>query len=88
MKVSEDNIMAVIGKKYSLYIYAFQGISSTLLVTIIKSLKPYRIGTFLSVLYKTGKPFAVFFTAFALALIYTSIANLIKKPFQRKKAES
>jgi protein-S-isoprenylcysteine O-methyltransferase Ste14 len=85
IKVSENNYMAVIGRKYSLYIYAFQGISNALLVLISEYLKPFKVGFFFVKAYNVGKPFAVFFTSLLIALLYTSIVGLIKKPFGKDK---
>lgn len=78
IKIKDDNVLSVIGRKYSLYIYAFQGISDTLWHIVLKLASGYRFYPLLTSFFKYSKPLSVFFLSLLLAFVYVKIADLIK----------
>lgn len=79
--VPKDNLLAVIGKKYSLYIYGFQGLAVTLCSRLVMSIVHLdkETGAFVMAFYHISKPICVFLMALLMAFIYVKIVNLLKK---------
>ena len=75
--VPKDNLLAVIGKKYSLYIYGFQGLAVTLCSRLVMSIVHLDKET--GAFYHISKPICVFLMALLMAFIYVKIVNLLKK---------
>ena len=79
--VPKDNLLAVIGKEYSLYIYGFQGVAATLCSRLVMSIVQLdkETGAFVMSFYHIAKPICVFLMALLMAFIYVKIANVLKK---------
>lgn len=79
--VPKDNLLAVIGKKYSLYIYGFQGLAVTLCSRLVMSIVHLdkETGAFVMTFYHISKPICVFLMALLMAFIYVKIVNILKK---------
>lgn len=79
IKIRDDNFLSTVGRKYSLYIYAFQGISDTVWHIVLKLAADCRFYPLLTSFFKYSKPLAVFFLSLLLAFVYTKIAGLAKR---------
>ena len=83
VNVKGSNILAVIGMKYSLYIYAFQGLANSIWTAMIKSSKGHSIGVYFSTVYNIGKPLVVFLTALAMSIVFCLIVELFKLVYHK-----
>ena len=86
IKVSENHILAVIGRKYSLYIYAFQGIAAKLCsITVKLILKADKnAGTFVISFYHRTKPICVFLMGLMMAYVYVKMIEILNVRFIRR----
>lgn len=75
--VAKDNILAVIGRKYSLYIYAFQGMANAVWVIIFHFLKGTELDGIIHSFYNIFRPFMMFLTALLMAMLYYFVSNRI-----------
>ena len=77
--VSENNILAVIGKKYSLYIYAFHGIAVTICSKTVLSIAQFNknAGSFAVLFYHIAKPILVFLMALLISWIYVRVSQTL-----------
>ena len=83
VNVKGSNILSVIGMKYSLYIYAFQGLANSIWTALIKSSKGRSIGVYFSTVYNIGKPLVVFLTALAMSIVFCLIVELFKLVYHK-----
>lgn len=77
--ISTDNPLAVIGRKYSLYIYLFQYAVSRILKVFIYYTEDYYFGRFFKNLYGFSKPLMIFFFSLLLAIAAYSVERKITK---------
>ena len=84
--VSENNILAVIGRKYSLYIYAFQGIAAKLCSITVKLILKLdkNTGTFAISFYHRTKPICVFLMGLLMAYVYVKMIEILNVRFTRR----
>lgn len=84
--VSEDHILAVIGRKYSLYIYAFQGIAAKLCSTTVQLILKLdkNAGTFAISFYHITKPICVFLMGLLMAYVYVKMIEILNARFTKK----
>lgn len=90
IKVEKNNILAVIGRKYSLYIYVFQGIAATVCsrLVIFASHRNRNMGIFLRTFYHISKPVCVFLMGLLISWIYVKIAGSIVNKVKSDKWKS
>lgn len=84
--VSENHILAVIGRKYSLYIYAFQGIAAKLCSITVKLILKMdkNAGTFAISFYHITKPICVFLMGLLMAYVYVKMIEILNARFTKK----
>lgn len=78
IQVNSNNILAAIGKKYSLYIYVFQSISYSYIFTFINHIKRYSFGKIIYNFAIIVKPIIVFLGALIISVIFDYIVKLSK----------
>lgn len=74
-----ENIFSVIGYRYSLYIYVFQGVAAKMWMTLISFGGKGAVTNLVSCFYKISKPLTVFMTSLIISCIYCGIKNMIIK---------
>ncbi len=80
-----DNPLAVIGRKYSLYIYIFQYVANDILKLIFQYTKKYPLGKLLNSFYGFSKPLMVFAVALLISMLAYKIEKLITSLISKKK---
>ncbi|MBQ8791940.1 MAG: acyltransferase [Ruminiclostridium sp.] len=83
--VSEDNPLAVIGRKYSLYIYVFQYVASRMLNVIVHYTKDTSLGRHFSNIYSFSKPLMIFGFALIMAVAAYNVEKLITSAIGKLK---
>ena len=81
---TSDNPLAVIGRKYSLYIYLLQYIANELLKVIFFYTKRYPFGKLMYNFYGFAKPVMVFAAALLLSMLAYRIERLIVSLISKK----
>lgn len=79
IRVSGDNILAVIGREYSLYIYGFHGIAGKICSVLVKFTAKLdkNAGTFAMSFYHISKPICVFLMSLFVAWIYVKMKRKV-----------
>ncbi len=80
-----ENIFAVIGCRYSLYIYVFQGVAARMWITLISFGGKGPVTNLVSCFYEISKPLTVFITSLIVSWIYCGIKKVIIKLMRSSK---
>lgn len=84
-EVRSDNFMALIGRRYSLYIYVFHGVSDRIWkVLFARGAHSSRI-KLVRGFYSYSRPVLVFITALALAILVVAITGVITNATRKKR---
>lgn len=83
-RVSDENYLVRIGRKYSLYIYVFQFVAGVLWNRAFLSLfRKFSGGTVFIAMYRYGKPLVIFLTALAIGAVLHRVEKQITLLFSR-----
>lgn len=84
--ISADNPLAVIGRKYSLYIYIFQYVANRLINVIIHYTKDFPLGHLFGNIYGFSKPLMIFGFALLISILAYNTEQLILKEIKKLKS--